>query len=120
MEVINYLNQNGPGGGEGEGEGEGSLIDFDQQAGIASYIVTMVSPEQMLATVAQQVREDAQLQLQSVIGRSCSAIVGEGEGPVDSSAWDDHLSVIARGDERATNHSKLEDVFASDLDDLLN
>jgi hypothetical protein len=121
LTVINYLNNSGGGGGEGEGEGEADSINIDAQAGAGAMLVTMVTPEQMLATVANEVATVAQQHLLSIIGRSCAAVVGEGESNDDGIAgWDDDLTLIAKPDDRNESSLKLEDVFASDLDDLLS
>jgi hypothetical protein len=49
--IINYLNSHPS--GEGEAEGEGQVSAYSQLA--APLIVTMVTPEQMLATVGGQI-----------------------------------------------------------------
>ncbi len=122
LTIINFLNLRGRGGGEGESSFGIDPVSAELQAGIANQIVSMVTPEQMLATVAGEVRAIAERDLQTMIGRSCAAVLDnftlKGDHPASNSDWDSLVGPVPQSEER---HQELVDsLFADDLGDFLS
>ncbi len=108
--VINVLNRPA---GSGEGEGQGLAVDVARPVvasslATTSHDVLMVTPEQMIASVEEQVASEAIHLLQS------SALTD-----LDGCFDDEPVPTIASSQEALTRKRLVDDIFADELDVLL-